>query len=65
MVRLLVKEQRVFLSFTAPIRQHDELEGVGIINIAIRQEDVERYARLTANQGECVCREVVQRRAPS
>lgn len=47
MVRLLVKEQRVFLSFTAPIRQHDELEGVGIINIAIRQEDVERYARLT------------------
>ncbi|GAK55252.1 methyl-accepting chemotaxis sensory transducer [Candidatus Vecturithrix granuli] len=46
-VHLIAKDQRVFLSFMTPIRQHDELEGMGIVNIAIREEDVERYARLT------------------
>ncbi len=46
MVRLLVKNGASFCHLRRPIRQHDELEGVGII-IAIRQEDVERYARLT------------------
>lgn len=49
-VRLLSKDQTLFMSCILPIWERDTLEGVGIINIGIRQEDVERFARLSQSR---------------
>ena len=46
-VLMMAKDQTLFMSCTLPIWLQGELEGVGIINIGIRQEDAERFARLS------------------
>lgn len=47
---LTTHDTRVLIQFRVPIRQDGDVQGICVLNMAIRQQDVERYASLTGNE---------------
>ncbi|GAK54264.1 methyl-accepting chemotaxis sensory transducer [Candidatus Moduliflexus flocculans] len=49
-VTLAHNDKYLLLRFSVPIKQRQELKGLCVIDVPIRQQDVERYARLSKTQ---------------
>ena len=46
-VTLTSVHQTMTMKFTVPIMQREEMEGIFVVNIGIRQRDIDRYSRLS------------------